>query len=126
LLALLVVAGGPALALATAGATAGPGTVAAAVGAHCLATELVCASLVVGGTWLALRRGTGVLGGRAAAATATAGALAGLASLELTCPGRAALAHLLVFHVLGLLVASGAAAALWRSPPQPARWTRIV
>jgi hypothetical protein len=125
-LALLVVAGGPALALATAGATAGPGDVAAAVGAHCLATELVCASVVVGGTWLTLRRGTGVLGGRAAGATAAAGALAGLASLELTCPGRAAFAHLLLFHVLGVLAASGAAAALWTSPPpQSTRRTRI-
>ncbi|MFL5300630.1 MAG: hypothetical protein ACJ79R_09845, partial [Anaeromyxobacteraceae bacterium] len=106
-LALVAVAGGPALALAMAGATAGPGAVAAVVGAHCLATELICAGVVVGGTWLTLRHGTGVLGGRAAAATAASGALAGLASLELTCPGRAGFAHLLVFHVLGVLVASG-------------------
>ena len=111
--ALLAVAAAPALALALALATGEPGEVHPGIGAHCLATELACAALVVAAAWFALRRGTSSLGLRAATAAAGAGALAGLAALQLTCPAHTARPHLLSSHVAGVLLALSAA-ALWR------------
>jgi hypothetical protein len=101
----------PACALAAALAVGGHGALAPGTGAECLATELVSGAVVVMATWVALRRGTSVLGARAAAAGAASGAVAGAAALQLTCPAHGALPHLLTFHVAGVALAALAAAA---------------
>ncbi|HEY6001519.1 MAG TPA: hypothetical protein VIV57_01515, partial [Anaeromyxobacter sp.] len=50
----------------------------------------------------------------AMAAAAAAGALAGDAALQLACPARAAMPHLLAFHVGGVVLAAAAAGLAWR------------
>jgi hypothetical protein len=101
-------------ALGAAAATGVAGILDARVGLDCLATELACAAAVVAGAWLAIRRGTSSLAPGAVTAGAAAGAVAGAAALQLTCPAHASLPHLLAFHVGGVLLASAAAGAVWR------------
>ncbi|HYV65371.1 MAG TPA: hypothetical protein VE964_03950 [Myxococcales bacterium] len=97
---------------------AGAGTgVSALVGIKCMAIELFAA------TWpfaaAALSRGMAARPSAAgpAAALAAAGALAGQASLHLTCPDAHALPHLLVFHLGGVVLASLAGALVLRARP---------
>jgi hypothetical protein len=111
---LLALAGGTVAALAAAVATGGPGLLEAETGLHCLLTELGSAAAVVGAGWLALRGGTTSPARWAVAAAAAAGALAGGAVLEVTCPAHEALTHGLVFHLGGVLLAAGAASLLPR------------
>lgn len=75
------------------------------VGIKCVVIELIAASLPYALVFRAARRG--VVQGTPArlSATAAAGALAGHAALHVTCPARAASAHLLVFHLGGVLLA---------------------
>lgn len=98
--------------------TAGAGTgLSALVGIKCIAIELFAA------TWpfaaAALSRGMAARPTAAgpAAALAAAGALAGQASLHLTCPVAHALPHLLVFHLGGVVLASLAGALVLRARP---------
>jgi hypothetical protein len=93
-----------------------PGGLFLSSGLECLATELASAAAVVGAAWLALRGGTTSPAGSAMAAVAAAGALAGDAALQLACPARAAMPHLLAFHVGGVILAAAAASLLWRRP----------
>jgi hypothetical protein len=109
--ALAVAIGAPSLLLATALAAGRDGALAATVGVECLATEVAVGAVIVAATWLAIRRGTTVLGWRAAAAGAASGALGGAAALQLACPAHGALGHLLAFHVVGIALAVGVAAA---------------
>ena len=97
---------------------AGAGTgMSALVGIKCVAIELFAA------TWpfaaAALSRGMAARPSAAgpAAALAAAGALAGQASLHLTCPAAHALPHLLVFHLGGVVLASLAGALVLRARP---------
>jgi hypothetical protein len=75
----------------------------------------------VAGAWLTLRRGTSSLATSAVAAGAAAGALGGVAALQLTCSGHTALPHLVVFHVGGVLLATAAVTTASRliSPEAP-------
>jgi hypothetical protein len=114
-LAVGLAAASPCPARALALAAGGPGATEAALGVECAATELCGAAVVVAAGWLALRGGTTSLGAWAAASSAAAGAVAVAAALQLTCPARGALAHLLAFHVAGVLVAAAAAAMLLRA-----------
>jgi hypothetical protein len=108
-LALSAVAALVAVAISGAG-----GPLAPSVGAECLGTELASAGIVVGAVWVALRsRAAARL---ALAGTAAAGALAGDAALQLTCPAHTALPHLLAFHVGGVVLAAAIASLLWRAP----------
>jgi len=76
---------------------------APAIGVKCMLLELVAASL----PWLALRRLAGPVRPRwEASAVAAAGALAGHASLHLSCRVAHADAHLLVFHFGGVVLAA--------------------
>jgi len=97
---------------------AGAGTgVSALIGIKCVAIELFAA------TWpfaaAALSRGIAARPSAAgpAAALAAAGALAGQASLHLTCPAAHALPHLLLFHLGGVVLASLAGALVLRARP---------
>lgn len=89
-------------------------SLAPAIGLKCTLLELVAATL----PWLVFTR---VAGSEArpgqGAAVAAAGALAGHAALHLSCPVSHADAHLLVFHLGGVLLASGlgALATSWRT-----------
>ena len=113
-----LLAAGAALAAAAAGAVllGSPGDLFPSTGVECLATELASAAAVVGAAWLALRGGTTSPARSAMAAAAAAGALAGDAALQVACPVRAAMPHLLAFHVGGVVVAAGGAGLLWRRP----------
>jgi hypothetical protein len=92
---------------------AGSGTsLAADVAPSCVVAELVAAAVALAPTlWIAARRawpsGAGFL-----AAVAATGALAGQATLNLLCPVRAALPHLVVFHTGGVVLAAALGAAL--------------
>jgi hypothetical protein len=108
------VVGAVVMGVVAAALTGEPGPFASALGAECLATELAAAAVAVGAVWLVLRRGTTSPARIALAAAAGAGALAGDAALQLTCPARAAVPHLVVFHVGGVIAAAAIAALLWR------------
>jgi len=95
------------LAFAVAGAGAGPLT--AEEGVRCLATELATAAVPLVAALALSRRGGGVGAARLAAAAA-AGALAGQAALEVGCHAPKTFAHLLAFHVGGVLAAAAAGA----------------
>jgi hypothetical protein len=98
-----------------------PGALSAA-GLHCLLTEVAGALLPFAlVARLGLRRRT--LDLRAPmVAVAGAGALAAQAALHLTCPGRGAGLHLLVFHLGGLAAALAAAGVVSRRPRERAAW----
>lgn len=90
----------------------------ARVGTECAALELACGAVVMGAAWMALRWGSTSLGARAAACCSAAGATAGAAALELTCPVRGSLEHLAAFHFGGVLMALLGAAMLCRRAPR--------
>lgn len=74
-----------------------------AVGVECTLLELFAALL----PWIAFRRVAGPWRSRSAAsAVAAAGALSGHAALHLTCPVAHGDAHLLVFHLGGVVLAA--------------------
>jgi hypothetical protein len=82
------------------------GDLAALLGVKCVAIELVAAALPYATAVRAAARLGSRQGAGAMAAIAAAGALAGQASLHLTCPERSATPHLLVFHTGGVLFAA--------------------
>jgi hypothetical protein len=102
-------------ALAAALARGGRGPLALPTGLHCLATEIGAAAAVAGVVWLALRRGPSAWARQALAGTAAAGAVAADAALQVTCSASASLAHLLVFHVGGVVAAAAGAAVFSRA-----------
>jgi hypothetical protein len=87
------------------------------LGIKCVAIELLAAAWPFAAA--ALSRGTAArpIGAGPSAALAAAGALAGQASLHLTCPAAHAFPHLLAFHLGGLFLASLAGALLFRTRP---------
>ncbi len=87
----------------------GGGTPRPELGIECLGTELAFASLVVAGTWLALRGGSSVLGPRASAGGAALGALGGMSALQVVCPAHGVMWHLLAFHASGTMLAAAGA-----------------
>jgi hypothetical protein len=104
-------------AVAAALARGGQGPLALSMGLDCLATEIGAAALVGGVAWLAVRRGPSARARNALAAAGAAGAVAADAALQVTCAASASLAHLLVFHVGGVVavvVAGALARALAR------------
>jgi hypothetical protein len=108
---MVVAAVGAAIAAALVGG--GEGTLAATLGAECLVTELVMAGMGATAAWVAVRRESRAVMRGALSAGAIAGALAADAALQIACPAHEALAHLLVFHLGGVvLVAAGAWALL--------------
>jgi hypothetical protein len=107
-------------ALVAAALSGARGPLAPALGAECVATELVTAGMVVAAAWLALRSGTTVPARAAMVAAAGAGALAGNAALQITCGAHTSAPHLFVFHVGGVLLALAIVAALWRRPARAA------
>lgn len=111
---LFSVIGAVVMGVVAAALTGEPGPFASALGAECMATELLGAGAVVAAVWLVLRNGTTSPARVALAAAAAAGALAGDAALQLTCPARGAVPHLVVFHVGGVVAAAAIAALLWR------------
>ena len=117
--AVLIAIGVPAASVALAVVAGRGGGLQPDVGVECLATELACAGTVIAGAWIALRGGSTSLGPRTAAAGAAAGALAGMAALELTCPAHGAFSHLVLFHAAGVLLAAATAAVIWRFTPAP-------
>jgi hypothetical protein len=99
----LVAAGAVAVSSAAAALHAGAGPFAWQEGVRCLATELAAAALplvVAVGLW---RRE--VPGAWDLASAAAAGALAGQAALALNCHGPDSAAHVLGFHVAGVVLA---------------------
>jgi putative zinc finger protein len=83
--------------------TGGRGSLDGAAGLECLSTVGGVAALAAGAAWAVLRREPGEELGSAMGTWAVAGALASLAALQVACGTRSSLAHLLVFHVGGLL-----------------------
>jgi hypothetical protein len=112
---LLVVSGAVTAAVIAAMALGQPGPVVAAIGLHCLATEIASAAIVVGAVWFAIRGGATTPARSAIAAAAAAGALAGDAALQVTCGAHDAFPHLLGFHAGGVLLAVAGASLLWRT-----------
>jgi hypothetical protein len=102
-------------ALLAAAASGGPGPLAPRIGVDCLAAELGSAAAVMGAAWLALRGGSTSPARSTIAAAAASGALAGDAALQVTCAAHTSVAHLLAFHVGGVLLATTGAALLWRA-----------
>jgi hypothetical protein len=96
-------------ALAAAFLRGGHGPLGAATGLDCLLIVGATSAASTGAAWLALRRGPGALLRSQAGAWAVAGALAGVAALQISCEAHASLAHLLAFHVGGLIAVIGAA-----------------
>ena len=70
--------------------------------------------------YLAIKRQS-TLGSTFYAAVAAAGALAAQAALHITCPSRTAMAHLLVFHTGGVLLAAMIGAMIAGLPALRAR-----
>jgi len=88
------------------------------LGVKCMALELVAAAI----PWVGFRRVTGVGGTKwEGAAVAAAGALAGHAALHLSCRVPNASAHLLVFHVGGVVLAAALGALLTPGPSKALR-----
>jgi hypothetical protein len=108
-----VVAAAVVAALTAALALGQPGPLAAAIGLHCLATEIASAAIVVVAAWVAIRGGTTSPSRSAMAAAAAAGALAGDAALQVTCGAYGAIPHLLAFHVGGVLLAVAGLSLAW-------------
>ncbi len=98
----------------------GEGPLALPTGLHCLGIEIATGAAVAGAAWLAIRRELASSQARhALPAAAVAGALAGDAVLQITCGAHAALTHLLVFHVGGVLLVAGGALLALRARPRP-------
>jgi hypothetical protein len=102
-------------ALAAALARGGHGPLAFSAGLHCLATEIGAAACVAGAAWLAVRRSPSPRARNALAAAGAAGAVAADAALQVTCAASASLAHLLVFHVGGVVAVAAGAVLLSRA-----------
>ncbi len=97
---------------------AGAGTgLSAVVGIKCVAVEFFAAIWPFAAAALSRGMAARPSAARPAAALAAAGALAGQASLHLTCPDAHALPHLLVFHLGGVMLASLAGALVLRARP---------
>jgi len=91
------------------------GSLELSTGLECLLIVGVTSAGVGGATWGWLRREPVERRRHAAGSSAIAGALAGVAALQLACGAHASLVHLLTFHVGGIVVV--AAAALMASSP---------
>lgn len=83
--------------------TGGPGSLDGAEGLECLLAVGGMAAATTGAAWAVLRREPGEVLGSAMGTWAVAGALAAVAALQVACGAHSSLAHLLVFHVGGLL-----------------------
>jgi len=99
----------------------GRGPVDPAEGVECLLVVGVAAAAVSGVSWLVLRRGPRAPGPSAAGSWAIAGALAGVAALQVACGAHTSLPHLVTFHVGGLLAVVAMALSLPRLRARPAR-----
>lgn len=84
-------------------------------GVMCVSIELASAGLVAALAWAGARRVSPRTAGQYAAGGAMAGALAADAGLQLTCGAHLALAHLALFHVLGVAVVAAAGLVLVRA-----------
>ena len=106
-------AGGASVALAVLAGTASG--LAPATGLKCTAVELVAAAVPFAVAALSRRTVPRPSAPGPAAALAAAAALAGQASLHLTCPVAHALPHLLAFHVAGVVLAAAFGARVLRA-----------
>ena len=118
---LLLALGSVAVALSV--ATVGSDVAAVHASAKCAVVELVAAALPLGSmAWLAASARLPARGGGVGfAIAAAAGALAGQAGLQLTCPNHDA-AHLMTMHVGAVALAAAVGAGLARMP----RFRRIA
>ena len=89
--------------------TGGRGPLDGAGGLECLVTVGGVAALAAGAAWVAMRRETSEILGSAMGTWGVAAALASVAALQVACGIRSSLAHLITFHVGGLLVVIGVA-----------------
>ncbi|HET9553720.1 MAG TPA: hypothetical protein VFP50_12195, partial [Anaeromyxobacteraceae bacterium] len=71
-------------------------------------TELAAAGATAGVAWLVLRRGAAPLLRSTLGAWAVAGALAADAALQISCAEHGSAAHLVAFHLAGVLLVLGA------------------
>lgn len=76
------------------------------VGIKCVLLEQVAAMFPLGVAAFVLRRGGAPSSPLVLAVSASAGALAGMAALHLTCPAHAESPHLFAFHVGGVVLAA--------------------
>ena len=95
------------------------GALELSTGLECLLVLGMASAGSAGATWGWLRREPAERRRHAAGSSAVAGALAGVAALQLACGAHASLVHLMTFHVGGLLAM--AAAALLASRPRTPR-----
>lgn len=100
----LMLAASAVFALADAGVGAGAGTLAVAVGVKCVAIEVGASVAALAAARLAFGAALGRHAQRWAACAAS-GALAGQASLALTCHAPEAMLHSVTFHLGGVVVA---------------------
>jgi hypothetical protein len=100
---------GASSALLAAVLTGGHGALDGAGGLECLLTVGGVAALSSSAAWVVMRREPGTLPGSAMGTWAVAGALASVAALQVSCGTRSSLAHLLTFHVGGVLAVTSAA-----------------
>jgi hypothetical protein len=96
------------------------GSLELSTGLECLLIVGMASVGVAGATWGLLRREPVERRQSGAASSAVAGALAGVAALQLACGAHASLVHLLTFHVGGLLAIAAAALLVSRSRTRPA------
>ena len=118
-----LVASAAGVAVVLAQLTGGSGELGLNTGLHCVLIEGLAALLPLGMAGFVWRRQTSPTP-EALAASAALGALAGSAGLALSCPHQAHLAHVLVFHALGVAFAGGL--GLWvgrRLVPQAGAYT---
>ncbi len=88
------------------------------IGVHCVLAELFAAAITLAPiTVMVLRKAASARGGPFFAAIASAGALAGHAALNLTCPVRTFTPHLFAFHTGGVLLAAALGYAASRLRP---------
>lgn len=108
-------------ALLAAVATGGGGPLEAAEGLECVLTVCGTAAAAAGAGWALLRRRPDEELPAEVGAWAVAAALGALAALQVACGARSSLAHLLTFHLGGLLAVLVVAALAPRLLPRPAR-----
>lgn len=101
--------------------TGGRGSLDLPAGLECLLTVGGAAGGAVAAAWLLLRHEPGATVRSAAGAWAAAGALTAVAALQVACQAHGSLAHLLVFHVGGLLAVLAVALLGPRGHGSPAR-----
>ena len=112
---------GASAAVVAAAVTGGPGALDEAGGLECLLTVGITAAGAVAAARVVLRHEPREVLGSAMGAWAVSGALAAVGALQVACGARSSLAHLLTFHLGGLLAVTAVALLAARRHAAPAR-----